>query len=168
MGKKKVLETNLTPNDRAKTGKDHAEPIKGFGKTEIYQLYDFLVAYEDSGIGRDKNSTKKLLQIHPELSGLLENFKKVQYHKSNNEEMQSLRFKELRNEIFLTKNKANLQLSFLAHLRNAIAHGHVIEHNKKVLVTDFQVKRPVNFSARGCIDLEVINEFTSTLKNIEL
>ena len=152
---------NLLPNATDTT-------INGIKAHEIFQLYAFLVAYEESGIGQNKKSTKKLLQEHPELIGLIDNFKLVKYHQANNDFMQVLDFKQLRNEIYLTKNKGNLQLSLLAHLRNAVAHGNVVKYNQKVLITDYPKNRPVDFSARGCLDIEIINEFTKTLKKIEL
>lgn len=142
--------------------------INGFKEPEIFRLYAFLVAYEESGIGKHRKSTKRLLQEHPELKELEENFKLVKYHKANNDFMQVLEFKKLRNKVYLTKSRGNLQLALLAHLRNAIAHGNVVEHCKKVLVTDHPIARPTDFSARGCLDIEVINEFTKTIKKIEL
>ena len=43
--------------------------------------------------------------------------------------MEPVNFKAINNEIFLTRNKGDLSLSFLAHLQNAIAHGNAMEHN---------------------------------------
>lgn len=142
--------------------------INGFDEKGIFKLYAYLSAYEDSGIGRHKSSTKKLLEKHPELSELKECFKLVKYRKANYEEMKVLDFKKLNNEVFLTCNRANLQLSLLAHLRNAIAHGSVAEHNGKVLVTDFHKDRPVDFTARGRVDFEIIEKFTVIINRIEL
>ena len=144
------------------------DKINGFDENGIFKLYAYLSAYEDSGIGRHKGSTKKLLEKHPELSELEECFKLAKYHKAKYEEMKVLDFKKLNNEVYLTCNKANLQLSLLAHLRNAIAHGSVVEHNGKVLVTDFHKDHPVVFTARGCVSFEVIEELTNVINKIEL
>lgn len=180
MGKKKkhdeiiLIVENAIVNEEAVKGSSKAPlnvvdaTINGFKKPEIFQLFAFLVAYEESGIGKYKKSTKILIQEHPELRDLAENFKLVKYHKANNDFMQVLDFNQLNNEVYLTKSRGNLQLSLLAHLRNAIAHGNVMEHNHKVLITDYPKNRPADFSARGCMNFEVINEFTKTIKKIEL
>lgn len=142
--------------------------INGFDETGIFKLYAYLSAYEDSGIGRHDGSTKKLLEKHPELSELEECFKLVKYHKAKCKEMKILDFKKLNNEVYLTCSKANLQLSLLAHLRNAIAHGSVVGHNGKVLVTDFHKDHPVDFTARGRVDFEIVEKFTEIINKIEL
>lgn len=142
--------------------------INGFEEKQIFLLYDFLVACEESGI-TTFTSTKALLKEHPELSDLDEAMKAVKCHKSNAQEMNGVNYKSLSNEIYFTKRKNNL-LSFLAHLRNSIAHGCAIEYDGKILVTDFEPSRyhPVNFTARGCVDFEIIKNMTEILKRIEL
>lgn len=143
--------------------------INGFDKTQIFQLYSYLVAYEDSGIEKYK-STKAMLSEHPELSDLGNIAKVVKYNKANAQEMRGLNFKSLTNEIYQTKNKQNNILSFLAHLRNSIAHGYAQEHEGQVLITDFDNPKynPIDFTARGCVDFQLIKEFTKTIKLIEL
>ena len=143
--------------------------INGFREPQIFQLYDFLVAYEDSGIRKYK-STKKMLEEHPELFELNEQIKYVECKKSDAIEMKDIDFKQFHNKIYFTKCKGNNLLSFLAHLRNTIAHGCAVEHNGNVLITNFAnpIYRPIDFSARGCIDFSVIRNFTDILKKIEL
>ena len=143
--------------------------INGFEDIQVFQLYAYLVAYEESGIEKYK-STKALLNEHPELSNIDQAAKPVIRHRANNQKMKAIDFKVLTNEIYLTKNKDNLLLSFLAHLRNSIAHGNTVEHEGRVLVTDFASPKyyPVVFTARGCIDFDVINSITKTLKQIIL
>ena len=46
--------------------------INGFEENQIFQLYAYLVAYEESGIEKYK-STKALLNEHPELSNRQQN-----------------------------------------------------------------------------------------------
>lgn len=143
--------------------------INGFDESQVFQLYAYLVAYEESGIEKYE-STKALLNEHPELANIGQAAKPITCHKSSNQEMNEFDFKELTNEIYLTKNKGNLLLSFLAHLRNSIAHGNAVEHQGRVLVTDFANPKynPIDFTARGCIDFDVINSITKTLKQIIL
>ncbi len=143
--------------------------INGFKKEQIFKLYDYLVAYEDSGIEM-YNSTKALLKDHPELSELKEILKKVECSKSNSIEMKDIDLKIINNEIYLTKCKGNLLLSFLAHLRNSVAHGNIVEHYNHILITDYANPKfnPIDFTARGCIEFSVIIDLTNILKRIEL
>ena len=145
------------------------EKINKFDETQVFQLYAYLVAYEDSGIEKYK-STKAMLSEHPELSDLGEVGESVKCHKSNAQEMKELNFKSLTNEIYQTKNKQNNVLSFLAHLRNSIAHGSAVEHDGKVLITDFEHHKynPTDFTARGCVEFAIINKITKILNVIEL
>ena len=142
--------------------------INGFDMPQVFKLYAFLEAYEKSGIQNYK-STKVLLSEHPELADLEEKIKAIKCHKSNAAEMRNVNFKQLTNEIYFTKRKNNL-FSFLSHLRNSIAHCNAVEHNGKVLITDYaDPKRcPINFTARGCVDIHVIEDFTKIIKNIDL
>lgn len=143
--------------------------INGFDETQVFLLYAYLVAYEESGIQRYK-STKAMLSEHPELSDIEKIAKGVKYNKANAQEMKGLDFKLLINEIYQTKNKQNNLLSFLAHLRNSIAHGYTVEHNGKVLISDFERPKynPIDYTARGCVELGVIKQFTAILNKIEL
>lgn len=143
--------------------------INKFNKTQIFQLYAYLVAYENSGI-EQYESTKTMLNEHPELSDLKKVVESVKCHKANAQEMKKLDFKSLTNEIYQTKNKQNNILSFLAHLRNSIAHGCAIGFDGKVLITDFGNPRynPIDFTARGCVEFAIINQITSILNKIEL
>lgn len=142
--------------------------INGFDMPQVFKLYAFLVAYEDSGIQNYK-STKALLSEHPELADLVVKIKAVKCNKSDAAIMRSVNFKQLTNEIYFTKRKNNL-FSLLSHLRNSIAHGSAVEHNGKVLITDFAdpKRRPIDFTARGCVDIQVIEDFTETIKMIDL
>lgn len=143
--------------------------INGFKQNEIFMLYEYLVAYEDSGI-ENYNRNKALFKEHPELTGLANTIKSVTCHKSNAQEMKEIDFKELLNEIYFTKNKGSNLLSFLSHLRNSIAHGAMVEHKGNVLITDFANPkyRPTDFTARGCVEKDIIIEFTKILNNIVL
>lgn len=143
--------------------------INGFNERQIFQLYDFLVSYEDSGIQQYK-STKALIAEHPELSDIDQILKSVEKRQSNHSNMVGIDFKALNNHIYLTKNKGNLSLSFLAHLRNSIAHGSAVEFEGKILITDYENPKyhPTNFTARGCIDFTIINNITNFLKCIIL
>ncbi len=144
------------------------QKINGFAMPQIFKLYAFLVAYEESGIQNYK-STNALLNEHPELSELEIRIKAVKCHKSNADEMKDIDFKMLDNEIYFTKRNNNL-FSFLSHLRNSIAHGNIAEHQGKVLITDLAdpKRRPIDFTARGCVDFQVIEDFTKTINFIEL
>ena len=42
------------------------QKINGLNANQVFQLYDYLVIYEESGI-QDYKSTQKLLKDHPEL-----------------------------------------------------------------------------------------------------
>lgn len=145
------------------------EKINKFDETQVFQLYAYLVAYEDSGIEQYK-STKAMLSEHPELFDLRKVGESVKYHKAKAQEMKGLDFKSLTNEIYQTKNKQNNILSFLAHLRNSIAHGSAVEHDGKVLITDFDNPKyhPIDFTARGCVEFVIINQITTILNKIEL
>ncbi len=142
--------------------------INGFDKNQIFQLYDYLVAYEELGIYNFK-STKALLADYPALVTVSVLFKQICSHKANAQEMKSTDIKALNNEIYMTI-RGNHLLSFLGHLRNAIAHGCAVEHQGKVLITDFDnpKRRPVAFTARGCVTMYIVNELTKFFKTIEL
>lgn len=143
--------------------------INGFNEKQIFQLYAYLVAYEESGVEKYK-STKAMLEEHPELSELERIVNKVIRHTVKPVELCNINFKSLHNEIYQTNSKGNQLLSFLAHLRNSIAHGNAVEYQGNVLVTDFEPLKynPINFTARGCIDLYIIFEVAEILKNISL
>ncbi len=143
--------------------------INGFTKNQIFQLYDYLVAYEDSGIEKYK-SVKALKSEHPELSLIEQVLIPIARYSAKPDEMKDLDFKSLRNEVYMTNNKGNLLLSLLAHLRNSIAHGDAVEQKGNVLITDFANPKynPIDFTARGCVELSIINNITSFLKQIVL
>lgn len=144
--------------------------INGFDKNQLFQLYAYLVAYEESGIEKYK-STKAVMDEHPELSDIRNAVKLVKCNTVHSCEMRDVDFKALTNEVYLTKNKGNQLLSLLAHLRNSIAHGNAVEYYGRVLITDFEnpkYHRPVNFTARGCIEFDTINSITDILKKIDL
>lgn len=145
------------------------DKINKFDEHQIFQLYAYLVAYEDSGI-EQYESTKAMLSEHPELSDLKKVGESVKYHKAKAQEMKEFDFKSLINEIYQTKNKQNNILSFLAHLRNSIAHGCAVEYDGKVLITDYANPKynPVDFTARGCVEFRIINQITKILKIIKL
>lgn len=142
--------------------------INGFTKNQIFQLYEYLVVYEDLGLSNFK-STKAMLCQHPGLSYITTLQKRLICHKAKAKEIENVNFKELKNEVFMTVRNNQL-LSFLSHLRNAIAHGGAVEHKGNVLITDFENPRyhPVTFTARGCVTFDIINDITSLLKNIQL
>ena len=143
--------------------------INGFNEKQIFQLYAYLVAYEEDGIEKYK-STKAMLEEHPELSKIDKIVKPVIRHHVKSEELTNINFKELHNEVYQTNNKGNLLLSFLAHLRNSIAHGDAVEYQENVLITDFEPLKyhPINFTARGCIEFDIITKITEILKKINL
>ncbi len=142
--------------------------LQGFNESDIFNLYSYLVAYEKSGIGKTRVSTKKLIKAHPEIASIVDVLNLVTYHKSTNDEMKVIDPHQLNNEMYLTKSRANLRLSFLAHLRNGIAHGCVVGHDRKVFVNDFLVNRPIELSARGCIDMKIIKQITNIISKINL
>ena len=142
--------------------------INGLEEKQVFLLFNYLVAYEHSGIAVFK-STKKLLEAHPELSDLEQAIKPVTCHSSNAREMESINLNSL-NEIYFTINKGNHLLSFLSHLRNSIAHGYVRGYNGNALITDFANPKyhPIDFTARGYIHFEIITKITKILERIEL
>ncbi len=142
--------------------------INGFDEKQVFEMYNYLLAYEDCGIIKYK-STKALLLDHPELSELETVTGIIKCRKSNAYEMKGIDFKSLKNEIYFTKKYNNL-LSLLNHLRNSIAHCGVVEHNGSVLITDYANPRflPVDFTARGCIELNTIKTITMILKKVKL
>ncbi|MBR1902572.1 MAG: hypothetical protein IJ826_06320 [Bacteroidaceae bacterium] len=143
--------------------------INGFNESQIFQLYAYVVAYEDSGIVRYE-STKAMLKEHPELSEVEKVVRMVRLRNAKYETMKDVDFKTLQNEVYHTKSKGNMLLSFLAHLRNSIAHGGAVEYQGSVLITDFEPPKyhPVYFTARGCVTFSTINDITKILKNIIL
>lgn len=144
------------------------ERINGFNKSQIFQLYEYLVAYEELGIF-NFNSTKAMLNQYPGLANVEVLFKQLKCHKAKVQELEGVDLKTLKNEIYMTI-RGNLLLSFLTHLRNAIAHGSAVEHQFDVQITDFEdpKRHPVSFTARGCVTLEIVNAFTELFKTIEL
>ena len=144
-----------------------AKCINGFNSDEVYQLYAFVKAYDVAGI-RSYQTQTRLFKEHPELQDVLLVMKKVKCHYSNSEEMKSYDIKGMDEEIYFTEYQAGQLLSLLYHLRNSIAHACSVKHGTKVLITDYKVSRPVDFSARGRISLETINEFTCILKKVIL
>ena len=144
-----------------------AQCINGFNSEEVFQLYAFVEAYEAAGIKSYQTQTR-LLKEHPELQDVLLVMKRVKCHFSNSEKMKSYDIKGLDEEIYFTEYQTGQLLSLLYHLRNSIAHACAFKHKTKVLITDFKVSRPDDFSARGRISLETINDFTCILKKIIL
>ena len=142
--------------------------INGFDKSQIFKLYDYLVAYEELGISNFK-STKAMLDRYPELANIQTLQKLMKCHRAKAQDMESIDLKALRNEIYMTV-RGNLLLSFLAHLRNAIAHGCVVEHQDNILITDFEdpKRHPVAFTARGCVTMGIVDNLTKLFKSIEL
>lgn len=140
--------------------------VCGFDPTEIFKLYAFVVAYEWSDITQIKTETE-LLRVHPELNGLRVCMKEITFKKSNSRNLEELDITKLRNEIHCIKHGSQL-LSFLYHLRNAIAHACIDKKDDMVQITTFSRMRPSDFSARGCIRLDVIDLFTNELMKVEL
>lgn len=141
--------------------------INGFNQDAITKLYAFVKAYEDVGV-KSFEKEKDFLIRYPELKGLLNDIKEVNCHWATSEKMKQLNLKQFNNEIYLLRYKKSYLLDLLYHLRNAIAHACVIEHNGAVLITDFKVSKPMDFSARGRIELRIIENFTKTLNKAEL
>lgn len=143
------------------------QSINGFTPQEVFLLYAFVESYETAGIKSYKTQTS-LFKEHPELKELTLVLNKAKCHYSNSEEMKSIDIKTMNNEIYYTEYQIGHLLSLLYHLRNSIDHACAIKHGTKTLITDFKVKRPTEFSARGRISLDIINEFTHILKKIHL
>lgn len=141
--------------------------INGLNEHQVFQLYDYLVAYEDSGIQNYK-STIKLLSEHPELSKIVEYNKKIDVNISTAVNMNDINLKELNNKVYLSINKGNFLLSLLSHLRNAIAHGNAVMDNNYILVSDRNPRKSIDFTARGRIELSIINEISNILKGVKL
>lgn len=141
--------------------------INGLNEHQVFHLYEYLVAYEESGI-QDYKSTKELLITYPELSKIKEYNKKVDIKSSKNINLNTIDFRKFSNKIYLTLNKSNLLLSFLSHLRNAIAHGNAVMDDNYILISDRNPRKSIEFTARGRITLDIINEITSILTSIEL
>lgn len=156
--KKKFRETSLTHYVINK--------VCGFEAPELFRLYAFLDAYEWSDI-KELETEKEWFRVHPELIGLKECMKKIKFHKSNAQEMENLDISMLHNEIHCTQGSSKL-ISFLRHLRNAIAHAGVVKKEEMVQITTFSRKRPIDFSARGRIELSIIDLFTNELKKVKL
>ena len=141
--------------------------INGFCAEEIFRLYAFVEAYETIGI-KSYESQKSLLKDHPELKGLLSASIKVKCHYAKLAVMKEIDFKTLENEVYLTEYQTGYLLSLLYHIRNSIAHACIVKYGDAALITDFKVQRPIDFSARGKISLNIINEFTEILKKVKL
>ncbi len=145
------------------------EKINGFDEKEIFKLYKYVVAYEEGGISQ-YNTTKSMLNEHPELSHLTDIAKLVKCTWTKDEEMRNIDFKTITNSVYQTRSRGNHLLSLLAHLRNSIAHGYVSKHEDSILITDFANPKfnPIDFTARGRIELQIIERITKILKQIEL
>lgn len=141
--------------------------INGFCPDEVFQLYDFLDGYETARVGSFQ-SQSQLFEDHPEMKDLLMVQDKVKCHEADSAQMKDLDLINMQNEIYFTIYHSGQLLSLLYHLRNSIAHACAIKHGSAVLVTDFKVNRPTDFSARGRIEMETINAFTLILKKIQL
>lgn len=140
--------------------------INGFKCEEIFQLYALVKAYEVAGIKSYQTQTS-LFRDHPEAKELLNVLSKVKCH-CTRKDMTSIDFKRLNNEIYFTEYHVSNLLSLLYHLRNSIAHANAVKDENSVLVIDYKVKRPTDFSARGRIEMAIINGFTEVLKKFEL
>lgn len=139
--------------------------INGFSPEEIFQLYAFLESYETAGV-KNFQTQRALFREHPELTDLTVVIAKVKCHISSSAQMMQIDIKSLKNEIYFTEYQSGNILSLLYHVRNSIAHACAVKHGDSVLITDYKVSRPIDFSARGRIDLEIINEFTNILNKI--
>ena len=73
------------------------DKINGFNEKQIFQLYAYLVAYEEAGIEK-YNSTKAMLEEHPELLKIDKIVKPVIRHHVKSEELTNINFNELHNE----------------------------------------------------------------------
>lgn len=140
--------------------------ICGFNPTEVFKLYAFVDAYEWCDIKQLK-SENNLLRVHPELSGLKRCMERITFKKSNSENLERLNISVLHNEIHCIKHGSQL-LSFLYHLRNAIAHACVSKQDGMVQFTTFCKNRPTDFSSRGRISLDIVELFTEELKKVKL
>ena len=143
------------------------QSINGFSPQEVFQLYSFVEAYETAGV-KSYKTQRSLFKEHREFKYLLLVFKNVICHYSKSEEMKSIDIKSMDEEIQFNKNQKGQLLLLLSHLRNSIAHACAIKNGTKVLITDFKVRCPTDFSARGQISLETIKDFTHILRRIVL
>lgn len=141
--------------------------INGFSPEEIFQLYAFVESYETAGI-KNFQTQRALFREHPELTGLIGVIAKVKCHISSSAQMMQIDIKSLKNEIYFTEYQSGNILSLLYHVRNSIAHACAIKEGNSVLITDYKFSQPTEFSARGRIDLEIINEITNILSKIDL
>lgn len=121
----------------------------GLSKDEIIIFYKFLCQYESiKSINRDK-----LLNTHyPNCSY---QFKKLIPRQSliikSAAELQTVKL-TINNAFYFTNNSTKL-LSFLRHLRNAIAHGNITKKNKQYIIKDYSHSQP---TAIGVINAEII------------
>ena len=144
-----------------------ANRINGFCAEEIFKLYAFVEAYETIGI-KSYQTQSSLFRTHPALTDLQLVLKKVKCHYAKPVIMKTIDFKTLENEIYFTEYQIGYLLSLLYHIRNSIAHACIMKFGNAVLITDYKVHCPVDFSARGNISLNIINEFTEILQKVKL
>ena len=84
--------------------------INGFTVTQIFQLYAYLVAYEESGIEK-YSSMKAMLEEHPMLSEVTKVVQKVVCHKTAAHDMKSIDFKSLKKINESVNTQGNLSYS---------------------------------------------------------
>lgn len=137
----------------------NTKEINGFTEIEVVNLYRFIYLYEKGGID-NYNTLKEVYNNHPALEDTLPScLNKLKLHISCLDKIQNVDLDTYNNEIIFTKNKnRNKVQSFLAHLRNSIAHGLIYKKGKLVYIIDYSIIKPTSFSTRGTMDYDIFIE----------
>ena len=142
------------------------EEINGFTDDEVIDLYRFVCLYEQGGF-KYFNTLEDVYLSHPSLEHILPScLGYLELQQTGLKEIQKVDLRVLKNKICFNKSEnKDKALSFLAHLRNSIAHGLVFKENQQVIITDYSITKPTSFSARGIMDYDLFMKLINIINN---
>lgn len=144
------------------------EKTHGFATNEVVDLYRYLCVYETEldHIGNQGNLEK----AYPELKKIKEFMSNFVCKTCTIDSLKVKGYVPEDNHVSMTKCKSSKTLSFLHHLRNAIAHGQIKQENGFVHLIDYGKKNNTKvLSARGKIKSSTLFKITNIInENIVL
>lgn len=149
---------------KSNTGNNQNKIFHGFCKEEIFLFYKFISIHD---------KYLKDIQKQQEIFELIPNIKIV-YNKEYKGIVKQIRKADLKNfnecsdgKIYLTKNRKSLIMSFLCHLRNSIAHGHIVKKSNLISISDFIKTK--DFRLQNCIgkiELEKVSKILDIILKV--
>lgn len=151
-------------NQEEQQGVRKRKTIFGFSQLEIFNLYycALVIDKEISKYDTNKEAEKQI----PVLKGVEKDLPKIVCDTKGGQAIVKAEKNNIKDVFVCTKQSTNL-LSFLKHLRNAIAHGMISKSNGYVIIRDYN-KGKNQKTAYGMIKREAINSIIAQLLKIEI